>query len=107
MGRVTDHGVGDFSDSIGGIMPSLVGEVGVRGNGIHLNSKSLQGFVLILQVLQLRRANEGEVGGIEANYTPFSFEILFRDIDEIAVAESGRLKREHFFSNQRHTVIPS
>jgi hypothetical protein len=75
------------------IVPGLVGEVGVGRHTVHLDAQRLQGGVVVGEVAELGRADEGEVGGIEEHHGPLALEGLVGDFDELAVVVSGGLER--------------
>ena len=83
-------------------MPSLVREVGVRGDRIDLDAHLLEFGVVVGQVLKLGRADEGEVGRIEKEDSPFSGHVGVGDGGELAVLEGFGLERLHFGIDERH-----
>ena len=72
MGRVGQHGVLDFLDALGRIMPGLMDKVSIAGNRVDFTVCCLELGVFIGQVFQLGGAYEGEIGRIEEKYAPFA-----------------------------------
>ena len=58
VGGVADHGIRDFANAVRGVMPGLVGEMGVRGYGVYLGAKTLEGGVIVLEIFQFRGAQK-------------------------------------------------
>jgi hypothetical protein len=65
----------DLADGLGGVVPGLVGEVGVGGHGVHLDAHLLELGVVVGQVAQFGGADEGEVGRVEEHHGPLAFQI--------------------------------
>src|SRR5690606_25366022 len=57
-GRVADQRVLDLADGLGGVVPGLVGEVGVGGHAVDFHAQLLELGVVVGQVAQLGRADE-------------------------------------------------
>ena len=53
-------------------MPRLMDKVGIAGNCVDFAADGLEFIVQVCQVLQLRGAHKGEVGGIEEKHAPLS-----------------------------------
>ena len=85
MGGIGQHGVLDFADALGGIVPRFMNIVRVTGNRIDLTARSLERGVLVGQILQLGRANEGKIRGVEEKDAPLTKYILFCDGTECVV----------------------
>src|SRR5699024_6746303 len=58
---VADHRVVDLADLLGGLVPRLVHEVGVGGDTVNLDAHLLQLLVVVCDVAELGRADEGQV----------------------------------------------
>ena len=71
---VGQHGETDFPDSVGGVVPGLVGEVRVGGYAVDFGAEFLEFGVVVGQIAQLGRADEGEVGRVEHENRPFALE---------------------------------
>ena len=65
MGRICQHWVVDLFDPVRGIMPGLVNEMSVGGDGIDLTANAAELLILVCQVLQFRGAHKGKVCRIE------------------------------------------
>ena len=87
VGGVSQHGVIDLLDPIGRIVPCFVDKMGVCGHGVNLTADGPELLVLVRQVLQLCRANEGEVSGIEEKYAPLAENIFLRYKFKIVLVE--------------------
>src|SRR5690606_18584754 len=87
QGRVTDHGVLDLADGFGAVVPGLVGEVGVGGNGVDFHAQLLELGIVVGQVAQLGRADEGEVGRVEEEDRPLALQVSFGNFNELALLE--------------------
>ncbi len=74
-------------------MPRLVREVGVGGHREDLDAEALQLLVVIGEVTELRRADEGEVGRVEEEDRPLALDVLVGHVDECAVLVRGRGER--------------
>jgi len=86
--RVADHREVDFSNGVGGVVPGLVSEVRVGGDREDFAVEFLELFIVVGEVAELCRADEGEVCRIEAEDAPFAFELLGGDGDELSLVES-------------------
>src|SRR4051812_7057623 len=73
-GLVAEHRELDLADGVGGVVPGLVAEVGVGGDRVDLDAELLEGGVVVGQVAQLRRTDEGEVGRVEEDHRPLALE---------------------------------
>ncbi len=104
-GRVTDHGVLDLADGFGAVVPCFVGEVGVGGDRVHFNAHFLQLVVVVGNVAQLGRANEGEVSRVEEENGPLAFNVGFGQFEELAVFECRRFERFDFGVDNGHVEL--
>ena len=77
-------------------------EVGVGRHAVDLDAELLELGVAVGQVVELGRADEGEVGRIEEEDRPLALGGRLGDVDELAVLEGGRLERFDFGIDQRH-----
>ena len=73
LAGVADHGEFYFSDGLGVVVPCFVDVDGVAGDGVDFTADLLECFVVVLEVLEFGRADEGEVSRIEEEYAPFPF----------------------------------
>ena len=73
LAGVTDPGEFYFSDGLGVVVPCFVDVDGVAGDGVDFTADLLECFVVVLEVLEFGRADEGEVSRIEEEYAPFPF----------------------------------
>ena len=53
-----------------GVVPGLVGEVRVGRGRVDFHAQFLEFVIVLGQVFQLGRADEGEVGGVKADNVP-------------------------------------
>ena len=85
-------------------MPGLVDIVGVAGDGVDLTAHRLELVVEVGQVLQLRGADEGEVGGIEEEHAPLAQDVRLGDGPEgiVLIALDGKIR--NFFLDQGHKM---
>jgi hypothetical protein len=97
--------VADLLDGLRGVVPRLVREVRVGRHAVDLDAELLEGVVVVGQVLELRRADEGEVGRVEDEHAPLAADRLIRDLDELPVGKSGRLERLDGGVDQRHAYV--
>ena len=102
MCGISQHGILDLLDALGGVMPRLMDKVGIAGNGVNFAADGLEFIVEVCQVLQLRGAHKGEVGGIEEKHAPLSQYIRLGSGAEgvILIALDGEIG--NFFLNQGH-----
>ena len=77
-GRVADHRVLDLADGVRGVVPRLVGEVGVGRHRVDLDAELLELGVVVGQVAELGRADEGEVGRVEEDDRPLALQVVAR-----------------------------
>ena len=82
-GGVTNQGVLDLVDGLGGLVPGFVGEVGVGRHAVDLNAQGLEGVVMVGQVTEFGGANKGEVGGVKEHHGPLTLQGGFGDLDKI------------------------
>ena len=66
--RIAEHREFDFLDGLGRIVPSLVCEVCIGGNGINFTANLLELCIVSSQILKLGRADEREVSRVEENH---------------------------------------
>ena len=92
MRRIAEHRERDVLDAVGMVMPSLVHEMRIRRDGVDLAALRLEFRVAVLQVLELRRADEREIRRIEEEHAPLPEHILARHRAERIVLE--RLDRK-------------
>ena len=102
MRGVRQHRIGDLPDAIGLVVPRLVDEVGVRGDRVDLAARLLEVGILVLQVLELRGADEGKVRGIKEENTPLPKNIRLRDGLELTVMVRLNLEIANFFVDHGH-----
>jgi hypothetical protein len=70
------------------------------GHGVDLDAQLLELGVVVGEVAELGRADEGEVGRVEEHHRPLALEVGLGDVDELAVLEGGGLEREDFGVDQ-------
>ncbi len=56
-------------------MPCLMYKVRIARNGVYFTVNLLELGVRICQILQLSRADKGEISRVEEEYTPLSYHI--------------------------------
>jgi hypothetical protein len=95
VGRVADHRVLDLADRLRRVVPGLVGEVSVGRDAVDLDAELLELGIQVGDVTQLRRADEGEVGGVEEEHRPLALQVGLRHLDEFAIVEGGGLEGLH------------
>ncbi|MNR60135.1 hypothetical protein D3C85_1815510 [compost metagenome] len=83
-------------------MPGSVGKVGVGGNAVDLDAQLLERVVVVSQVFQLGRADEGEVGRVEEHHRPLAFQVCVRDFYEVAIFECVSFERFNLAVDDRH-----
>ena len=83
-------------------MPSLVHEVGVGGDTVNLNAHLLQLLVVVCEVAELGRADEGEVAWVEEEDGPLAEDVVLADLGELAVVENRVLEIQNLSVDQRH-----
>jgi hypothetical protein len=79
---IAQHGEAHGADRLAGVVPGLVREMRVGGDRIDLHAQGAQRVVVPGQILQLGRADEGEVRGVEEEDRPPSTDVLVGDGDE-------------------------
>ena len=104
MGRVCQHGIVDLADAFGRIVPRLVDEMGIGGHRVDLAAYIAELLVLVRQILQLRRADEGEVRRIEEEYAPLAENVFLGNKLEVVGVIGIDLEIGYFLVDQRHTV---
>ncbi|MNP11854.1 hypothetical protein D3C76_1040630 [compost metagenome] len=102
VSRVTDQRVLDLADGVRGVVPGFVGEVGVGRHAVDFYTQILELGVVVGQVAQLGRADEGEVGRVEEYDGPFALEVGFRHFDELALVVSSGFERFYLAVDDRH-----
>ena len=85
--RIAEHREFDFLDGLGRIVPSLVCEVCIGGNGINFTANLLELCIVISQILKLGRADEREVSRVEENHGPLAFQVCVCDFFEFEALE--------------------
>ncbi|VXA78638.1 conserved hypothetical protein [Aeromonas salmonicida] len=106
-GRVTNHRILDLLDGVGSVVPRLVSEVGVGGDRVDLDAQLLEFGVVVSQVTQLGRANEGEVSRVEEHHGPLAFQVCVRHLNELAIVVGGGVERLDFSVDiGRHVLAP-
>ena len=105
VGGVCQHRIVDFLDALGGIVPSLVDKVGIGGHGVNLTADGLKLLVLVRQILQLRRTNEGKVRRIEEKDAPFSKDIFLAYKLKLVFVIGIGAKIGNFLVDHRHTYF--
>jgi hypothetical protein len=91
-GRVAHERVLDLPDRVRGVVPGFVREVRVGRDAVDFHAQRLEGVVVVGQVAQFGRADEGEVGRVEEEHAPLALERGFGDVDELAVVISRGLE---------------
>ena len=64
-GRIADQRVLHFLDGVGGVVPGLVGEMRVGGYAVDFHAQFLEFGVVVGEVAEFGRADEGEIRGVE------------------------------------------
>ena len=75
-GRIADQRILHLADGVGGVVPRLVGEMRVGRDAVDLHAELLEFRVVVGEVAELGRADEGEVGGVEHEHGPLALEVL-------------------------------
>ncbi len=101
-GRVGEHRILDLGDLLAGVMPSLVHELGVAGNGVDLAADLLEVLVLVGKVLKLGRAHEREVGRVEEEHRPMTEHIGLAHLVEVVILVGVDGEVRQFMLQQRH-----
>ena len=83
-------------------MPGHVREVAVGGNRVDFATELFEGVVVVSEVFEFGRADEGEVGRVEEHHGPLAFEFLVGDLNEVVVEVGLCLKRQHGRTKKRH-----
>lgn len=81
-------------------MPCLVDEVGVAGDGVDLAALRLELVIVLCEVLELGRADEGEVRGIEEEQALRAERVLLRDGLEVTVLVGLDAELPDFLSDE-------
>jgi len=103
-GRVAEHGIVDLADGGRCVVPSLVAEMRVGRDRVDFNAELLESGIVVGEVFELRRADEGEVGWIEEENGPLALEVGVGDVEELASLVSGGLEGLDLGVNQRHEL---
>src|SRR5690349_951133 len=77
--------MGEFQLAQAAFLPGLVAEFAVRGAGDDLGAHLLEVLILLVESLDLGRAHESEVQGIEKEHHPLPFVIGKLDLLEFPV----------------------
>ena len=105
VGGVSEHGVGHLGDALGLVVPGLVDKVGVAGHGVDLAALSLEGVVVLSQLLELGGAHKGEVRGIEEEQGPLAQDVSLGDGLELAILEGLDGKIADFLVDEGHVTL--
>lgn len=100
VGRVGEHGVGELLDALRVVMPCLVCEVRIAGDGVDFTACILEVLVLVLQILKLGGAHEGEICGVEEENAPLTAQVLLGDGDKFVVLECLNAEICNFLINE-------
>ena len=65
VGRVCQHGELNLLDTVGCVMPCLMYKVRIARNGVYFTVNLLELGIQICQILQLGRADKGEISRVE------------------------------------------
>ena len=98
--RIGYHRIRDLGDALRMIVPCLVDELRVARDGIDLTAEFLEGIVVILQILKLRRTDERKIGRIEEEYTPLAKKIVLRNGAEFMILVRFHRELADFFVDQ-------
>jgi hypothetical protein len=77
----------------------------VGRHAVDFHTQFLEIGIIVGQVFQLGRADEGEIGRIEEEDGPLAFNFGIRYSDELAILERFGLERLDFASYQRHSIF--
>ena len=105
MGRIGEHGIADLLDAVGSVMPCLVHEVGVGRDREDLAAGCLERIILVREVLELGRADKGEICGVEEEYAPLAEDIGLADGLERVIDISLYGEIRNFLVDQRHSMF--
>ena len=75
-GRIADQRVLDLLDGVRGVVPGLVREVRVGGHAVDLDAQLLEFGVVVGEIAEFGRADEGEIGRVEHDHGPLALEAL-------------------------------
>ena len=64
-GGVANERVVHLADGVRGVVPGFVREVRVGADTVDFHAERLESVVVVGQIAEFRRANKGEVGGVE------------------------------------------
>ena len=87
MRGIGEHGVRQRRDALRGIVPGLMNEMSIARDGVDLAASFLELAVKRAEVLELGRAHEREVGGIEEEHAPMTDDVVLRNGLEVVVME--------------------
>ncbi|VXA84922.1 conserved hypothetical protein [Aeromonas veronii] len=105
--RVTNHRVLDLLNGVRSVVPCFVSEVGIGRDRVDLHAQLLEFSVVVSQVAQLGRANEGEVSRVEEDHGPLAFQVSVRHLNEFAIVVGGSIERLDFSVDVgRHVIAP-
>src|SRR3546814_18427946 len=90
---VAQHVIMALADRRRAVVPRLVAEMRVGRHRIDFDAEALKRFILVGEVFELGRADEGEVGGIEEENRPLARNIGVRAGDELALLVRGGAAR--------------
>ena len=102
MCGISQHGILDLLDALGGVMPRLMDEVGIAGNRVDFAADGLEFLIEIGQILQFRGAHEGKIGRIEEEHAPLAQHFSLGDGTESVVLVALYGEIGNFFLNQGH-----
>ena len=107
MRRVGQHGVLDLLNALGSVVPRLMHEMGVRGNGVDLAPGGLELVVLVGQVLKLGGTHEREVGRVEEEHAPLAQDVVLGHRLEFAILKRLHAEISYLFVDHRHAELLS
>src|SRR5690606_24384066 len=88
-GWITNQWILDFTNHVRGIMPSFMGEMGIGRHAIDFHAHFLEFSILISKIAQFSWTNKTEICTIEKHHRPFTFQISFRNFDELTIVVSS------------------
>ena len=107
MVLVAQEREGQLADTLAGVVPGLVAEVRVGRHCVNFDVHLLEHVVLLAEVFEFGRADEGEVGRVEEEHGPLALHVLFGDFVEIfAGLEGGGGERFDLASDDTHGLSP-
>ena len=84
---------------------ALCAEMGVGRDAVDLDAQLLELGVVVGEVFEFGRADEGEVGRIEEHHRPLALQIGVGDVDELALLEGLGLERLDLGVDERHFFL--